>query len=880
MSTTPLHPEPDATQSSPYWSCDAGDLGTSLGSGSNGLTTARAAERLAVVGPNSVADAQRLGPLRLLVRQVESPLVLILIFAAALSLGLSEWVDAAIILAIVVGSTLLGFYQEYRASAAVEALKKRLALTCRVVRDGVEGTIAADTLVPGDVVVLSAGNLIPADGRILAAKDFLVSEASMTGESFPVEKQPGVVASDAPLARRTNVVYLGASVRSGTARVLVVETGRRTAFGAIAARLGAQEPETDFARGLRQFGYLLIRSMIVIVLSVLTVNLLLHRPLVESLLFSVALAVGLSPELLPAIVSVTLSAGARAMSRAGVIVRRLDAIENLGSMTVLCTDKTGTLTDGTIVLAEAVDPGGCPSARVGQLAFLNASFETGIDNPIDAAIVAAGQQAGLSTARHGKIDEIPYDFLRKCLTIVMAEDGDAGRHLVVTKGAFSNVLALCTRVAREGADVALTDNVSGELAAYYEAKGAAGFRVLALATRRVQAQGTYHRHDEADMVFAGFLLFLDPPKADAARVLAALARLNIQVKIITGDNRFVTGHLAKTVGLDPASMITGDALAKLDEEALWHAAPGTTLFAEIDPQQKERIVRALQHTGHSVGYLGDGINDAPALRAADVGISVDQAVDVARESADIILLKRDLDVLRIGVEDGRRTFANTLKYIAITTSANFGNMVSMAIAAPLLPFLPLVAKQILLNNFLSDVPSMAIATDRVDVERVTFPQRWDIAQIRQYMIVFGLVSSIFDLLTFAALLLLFHAGEAAFQTTWFVVSLLTELGVVLILRTRGPAWRSRPSGLLLWTTLAAALFALAIPFFGRGSRLFGFVPLSMVEMSTVVGIVTTYLAATEATKRWFFRVRRRDGSDVRPAWVRPAGVGNTNSPGG
>ncbi len=844
---------PDST--APYWSVDVGDLNTSLGSGPNGLSAARAAERLAVVGPNSVEDAQRLGPLRLLWRQVGSPLVLILIFAAAVSLGLSQWVDAGIILAIVVGSSLLGFYQEYRASAAVEELKKRLALTCRVVRDGVERTVHADALVPGDVVVLSAGNLIPADGRILEASDFLVSEASMTGESFPVEKQTGVVPPDAPLAQRTNVVFLGASVRSGTARVVVVETGRRTEFGGIAARLRARESETNFARGLRQFGYLLVRAMVVIVLSVLTVNLLLHRPLVESLLFSVALAVGLSPELLPAIVSVTLSAGARAMGKEGVIVRRLDAIENLGSMTILCTDKTGTLTEGTIVLADATDPRGRTSAAVRQLAFLNAAFETGIDNPIDAAIVTAGQQSGLSTAGHAKIDEIPYDFLRKRLTIVMAEGGDADRHLVVTKGAFLNVLSICTRVERDGEVSELTDAFIAELSAYYEAKGNAGFRVLALATRAVSARGAYQRDDEANMVFAGFLLFLDPPKDDAARVLGELAQLHVEVKVITGDNRFVTGHLAATVGLDPTSMLTGDALARLDDEALWHAAPRTSLFAEIDPQQKERIVRALQRTGHSVGFLGDGINDAPALHAADVGISVDQAVDVARESADIILLKRDLEVLRTGVADGRRTFANTLKYISITTSANFGNMVSMAIAAPLLPFLPLAAKQILLNNFLSDVPSMAISTDRVDAARVTHPQRWDVTQVRRYMIVFGLLSSAFDLLTFAALLLVFRAGEATFQTTWFVVSLLTELGVVLVLRTRGPAWRSRPSALLLWTTVASAAFALATPFLGRASALFGFVPLSAVEMATVAGIVTAYLAATEVAKRWFFRAR-------------------------
>jgi Mg2+-importing ATPase len=840
----------------PYWSRDLGDLATSLGSSPNGLTTAEAVERLAAVGPNSVEDAQRLGSMRLLWRQVESPLVLILIFAAVVSLGLSQWVDAAIILVIVIGSTALGFYQEYRASAAVEDLKKRLALTCCVVRDGVESTIHAEALVPGDVVVLSAGNLIPADGRILEAKDFLVSEASMTGESFPVEKGPGVVPPDAPLAQRTNVALLGASVRSGTARVLVVDTGRRTAFGAIAARLRAREPETDFARGLRRFGYLLIRVMVVMVFFVLTVNLLLERPLIESLLFSVALAVGLSPELLPAIVSVTLSAGARAMSRQGVIVRRLDAIENLGSMTVLCTDKTGTLTEGTIVLADATDLTGHTSPVVRELAFLNAAFETGIDNPIDAAIVSAGEEAGLSLAGHGKIDEIPYDFLRKRLTIVMAEEGNTDRHLVVTKGAFANVLAICTQVQQGSAVLPLTHALAAEVSAYYEAKGKEGFRVLALATRTVVAKESYQHDDEAEMVFAGFLLFLDPPKVDAARVIADLARLNVHVKVITGDNRFVTGHLAETVGLDPTAMLTGDSVARLDDEALWHAAPKASIFAEIDPQQKERIVRALQRTGHSVGYLGDGINDAAALHAADVGISVYQAVDVARESADIILLKRDLDVLRTGVEDGRRTFANTLKYISITTSANFGNMISMAIAAPLLPFLPLVAKQILLNNFLSDVPSMAISTDRVDSDRVSYPQRWDVAQVRRYMIVFGLLSSIFDLVTFAALFLLLRAGEATFQTTWFVVSLLTELGVVLILRTQGPAWRSRPSDLLLWTTIAAAVLALAIPFLGPGSRLFGFVPLLPAEMGSVIAIVTTYLVATEAVKRWFFRPHR------------------------
>ena len=843
----------DAGSEAPYWSLDASALAADLGSGAAGLTSARAAAQLAIVGPNSVEDARRLSALRLLLRQFESPLVLILAVAAAISLVLQQWVDAAIILAIVLGSSLLSFFQEYRASTAVEELKKRLALTCRVVRDGVEQAVPVSAIVPGDLILLSAGNLIPADGLVIEAQDFLVSEASMTGESFPVEKRAGTVRPDAPITERTNAVFLGASVRSGRAKILAVKTGRRTEFGAIAARLRARPPETDFARGVRQFGYLLIRVMVVIVLFVLTVNLLLDRPVIGSLLFAVALAVGLSPELLPAIISVTLSAGAWAMSKRGVIVRRLDAIENLGSMDILCTDKTGTLTEGTIILSDVLDSGNRPSDEVRRLAFLNAAFETGIENPLDTAIVAAGESVGLTTAGLTKIDEIPYDFMRRRLTIVVAEDAAPAQHLFVTKGAFSNVLDICSSVDREGVAVPLDAGGRAELEAVFKAKGAEGFRVLAVATRRVAAAADYDRDDERDMTFRGLLVFYDPPKADAQRSIHDLNRLGIRIKVISGDNRYVTAHLAEAVGLDAKSMLTGEELTTLKDEALWHLAPRTDLFVEIDPQQKERIVRALQRTGHSVGYLGDGINDAPALHAADVGISVEEAVDVARESADIILLSRDLDVLRSGVEDGRRTFANTLKYISITTSANFGNMVSMALATPLLPFLPLSAKQILLNNFLSDVPSIAISSDNVDPDRVSRPQRWNITDIQKFMIVFGLISSVFDLLTFAVLLLVFHANEATFQTSWFMISLLTELAVVLVLRTHKLAFRSRPSQLLLWSTVAVAAATFAIPFLGALSSVFGFEPLSAVELGSVVAIVLGYILATELAKARFFR---------------------------
>jgi Mg2+-importing ATPase len=634
-------------------------------------------------------------------------------------------------------------------------------------------------------------------------------------------------------------------------------TGRATAFGAIAARLQARAPETEFARGVRQFGYLLVRVMVVMVVFVLTVNQVLDRPLFESLLFAVALAVGISPELLPAIVSVTLSRGARAMARRGVIVRRLEAIENLGSMDVLCTDKTGTLTVGVIELDAAVGPEGQASAEVMRLAFLNAAFETGIDNPLDAAIVAAGERRGMTTAGHRKVDEIPYDFIRKRLTIVTAHDGDGEQHLVVTKGAFTNVLAACTTLARGDALVPLDDALRERLHAYYRQQGTDGFRVLAVATRRCAPKERYGREDENDMSFAGFLLFFDPPKADAEKTIRDLAALGIRTKVITGDNRYVAAHVAAAIGLDPKAMLTGGEIARLRDESLWHLAERTDLFVEVDPQQKERIVRALQRTGHAVGYLGDGINDAPSLHAADVGISVETAVDVARESADVVLLRHDLDVLRRGVEDGRATFANTLKYICITTSANFGNMVSMALATPLLPFLPLAAKQILLNNFLSDLPSIAISTDNVDTGQTARVQRWQVGEVRRFMIVFGLISTVFDLLTFVLLLQVFRAGETEFQTTWFVVSLLTELAVVLSLRTRGPAWRSASSRLLLWTTVAVGAVALVISYSGPVATAFGFVPLPWQLLTAAVLIVGAYILTTELAKVAYYRRSRQ-----------------------
>jgi Mg2+-importing ATPase len=708
-------------------------------------------------------------------------------------------------------------------------------------------------IVAGDIVLLSAGAVVPADAVVLEAQDLLVSEAALTGESFPVEKRPGVLPTETPLAQRTNMVFLGTSVRSGMAEALVVRTGGRTQFGAIAERLKAKPAETEFARGVRRFGAMLVRVMVVVVLFVLTMNQLTGRPFLESLLFAVALGVGLSPELLPAIISVTLSAGARSLAKSGVIVRRLDAIENLGALTVFCTDKTGTLTEGRIGLEAAADPQGAASPTVAQLAFLNAAFETGIENPLDQAIMEAGERAGLTTDGYAKVDEIPYDFTRKRLTIVVRPPDDPDIRLMITKGAFSNVLALCDRWRDGAGEAPLDATARAKLEAYYRQRGEQGFRVLALATRRMEVRPDYVISDETAMCFMGFLVFMDPPKPEAAGAIRDLAALGVAVKVVSGDNRHVVAHVARSIGLDPGAILTGEQLDAIKDEALWNLADRTTLFAEIDPQQKERIVRALQRTGHVVGFLGDGINDAPALYAADVGVSVDTAVDVARESADVVLLSRDLSVLHEGVEGGRRTFANTLKYICITVSANFGNMVSMALAAPFLPFLPLAATQILLNNFLSDVPSIAIASDTVEPGQLRTAQRMSVADIQRFMLVFGLVSSAFDLLTFGVLLQVFKADQGTFQTAWFVESLLTELAVVMVLRTQGPAWRSRPAALLAWTTAAVIAVALLTPYLGALSGLFDFKPLSPVLLGSLIAIVAGYVAATEAAKVWFFR---------------------------
>jgi Mg2+-importing ATPase len=692
---------------------------------------------------------------------------------------------------------------------------------------------------------------VPADCLLLEARDLYASQAALTGETLPAEKQPGCAAATATIADRDNCVFLGTSIRSGTASALVVRTGHATAMGQIAHSVARRPPETEFERGLRQFGEELVRIMVLIVLAVLTVNVVLERPGMDSLLFAMALAVGLSPEMLPAILAITLAHGAIKLSRQGVIVRHPGAIENLGSMDVLCCDKTGTLTRGSVDLDRALGCDGQADVGVLELAFLNASLQTGLANALDEAIVAAGEAARIDAGHAQKCDEIPYDFSRKRLSVVV-QDGASGAVSMITKGALVEVLGVCDRALLDGAERPLDDALRKRFAALFAGWSGEGFRVLGLAEKRLPPAERYSPADETAMLFRGFLLFLDPPEPQVAGTLQALGELGVSVKMITGDNRLVAAHVARAVGMDASRVICGAEITTMKDEALCLLARDTAVFAEIEPNQKERIVRALQHGRRVVGYLGDGINDAPALHTADVGISVDSAVDVARDAADMVLLRHDLDVIRQGIDEGRHTFANTLKYIFITTSANFGNMVSMAAATLFLPFLPMLAAQILLNNLLSDIPALSIAGDNVDREWESTPHRWDIGFIRNFMIVFGLTSALFDLLTFGILWLLVGDTPDLFRTGWFVESLLTELLVLFVMRTYRPFYRSRPGRMLVVLTLVVIALTLVLPYLPLVGLL-GFAPLPPAVLASVLAVAALYVAASEGVKRAFYR---------------------------
>ncbi|MFL5303731.1 MAG: magnesium-translocating P-type ATPase [Polyangia bacterium] len=830
--------EPDA-----FWAAEPGDLYGRLQSTALGLAADEAAARRKSVGPNALAQGRRTDLPALIAGQLGNPIVLILLVATVLAALLGDAADAAIVLAIVVLSAAVGVWQEHGASRAVKQLMAQVATRARVLRDGAVCEIPIADVVPGDVALLDAGRSVPGDGRLLEARDLFVSEAPLTGESEPAEKGAAASPADAPLARRTSAVFLGTHVVSGAARVLIVRTGPRTELGRVAARVAARPPETDFEHGLRRFGYLLMELTLLLVLGIFAVNVYFARPVLESLMFSLALAIGLTPQLLPAIVAVNLARGASRMAAQKVIVRRLASIENLGSMTLLCSDKTGTLTEGRLTFEGAVDGDGQPSERVRRLAFLNAAHETGYASPLDQTL---RDLAVTAVDPADKRDEIPFDFVRRRLSVLLATDGG----LLITKGAVGAVLDACDTVATAAGVVPL-DGRRAAIEAGFTGACDDGLRVIAVATRALPGRVAVTRDDERGMTFAGLVRFHDPPKADVRAALDELAGLGVAVKVVTGDNAAAARALARRLGIAAPVVVTGTELRHAAAAALPALARTVDIFAEVEPTQKEQIVTALRRSGHVVGFLGDGINDAPALHAADVGISVAGAADVAREAADLVLLEKELSVVARGLREGRRTFANTLKYVFMATSANFGNMFSMAGASLFLPFLPLVPKQVLLTNMLTDMPEMAIASDTVDDADVARPRRWDLGLVRRFMIVFGLVSSVFDYLTFGALLWLVGPQPAAFRTGWFVESVVSAASVVLVIRSRRPLGRSRPGRALVKATGLCVAATVALPF-SPLARPLGLVHPRPAVLALIGVIVVSYVAVAELVKRWFF----------------------------
>ncbi|TGK87725.1 magnesium-translocating P-type ATPase [Leptospira noumeaensis] len=840
---------------SPWWQMPMEETLTSLGVGTSGLNTEEVTSKLKQFGANIFIDPKTKPLWQKLLSRFRNPLVLLLLFASAVSAFMGEFSNFIIITVLVFISIILDFIQEHKAGKAADSLRHSVSVHTTVIRGGLPTDTAISKIVPGDLVLLSAGDLVPADGRVLEAKDFFVKQALLTGETYPVEKHPGELESVSnDITDASNAVFMGTSVISGSAKVLVVNTGLNTAMGAIADNLNLSPPQNSFELGTEKFGILIMRMTILLVLFVLLVNAILHKPWLDSFLFAIALAVGLTPELLPMVTSITLSRGAILMAKKKVIVKQLSSIQNLGSMDTLCTDKTGTLTESKIKLEKHVNINGESNTRVLELAYLNSFFETGLKSPLDEAIL---EHKEIQTDRWTKIDEVPFDFERRRVSVLL-DPMDQKNRMLVVKGAPEEIIQLCTHYETGKETIEPINSIVLEkIRSVHSSLEKEGFRVLGIAWREETKEHTHAVvSDETELTLSGFAAFLDPPKESAKTALSALNEFGVSVKVITGDSELVTQHVCSELKMPVKGILTGKELDQMDDSALKFHIENTNLFCRMNPSQKNRIILALKENGHVVGYLGDGVNDAPSLHSADVGLSVDSAVDVAKEAADMILLDHDLHVLYEGVLEGRRTFGNIMKYIMMGTSSNFGNMFSMAGAALFLPFLPMLPTQILLNNLLYDISEIPIPLDEVDKEELNFPRIMDITFIRNFMLTIGPISSAFDFLTFYVMLTLLNANEALFQTGWFVESLCTQVLVIFIIRTRGNPIKSRPNRILAIVSVSIAAIGALLPFTSIGSY-FGLVPPPMEFYAILASMIVIYLIVVESVKRIFYNFQYR-----------------------
>lgn len=814
-----------------------------------GLSEEEALARLSQYGPNTLEQNRTMSNIEAFLRQFMNPLVMVLLFAGGLSFFLGELRGGIIITTLVIFSACLQFYHEHRSMNAAAELSRRVAVHATVLRNGTEREVELAKVVPGDVVFLSAGDIIPGDCRILTAKNLYVNQASLTGESFPVEKRAATEAQSSELLTDMDyALFMGSSVTSGMGQAVVVSTGPATEIGKIAHVLTAAPPPTDFEHGIKEFSLLLVRMIFILVSVIFLLNAVMQKGFFESFLFAVAISVGLTPELLPMIMTVNLANGAIAMSHKGVIVKWLASIQNFGSMDVLCSDKTGTLTEGELKLVGFQDAAGRQEALVFLYAYLNSTMQGGMKNPLDLAVLAAGQPE--KVAEYTKADEIPFDFVRRMLSVIVHK-GD--ERILIVKGAPEAVFDRCTQYYDSGQVNSFGSDIAAQVRKRFEEESSQGNKVIAIAYKLIEPrQEGFTTNEEQDLIYLGALSFFDPPKASVADTLRALKELGVNVKILTGDNDLITKKVCEEVGLPVKRVLQGAEMDRMTDEALARVIDRVSVFARLTPIQKNRVIHLLKQKGHVVGYIGDGINDAPSLRAADVGISVNNAVDVAKESAAIILLEKSLAALKDGVIEGRRTFANTMKYIMMGTSSNFGNMFSMSFATVMVPFLPMLPVQILLNNLLYDLSQVAIPADTVDKEAVARPKRWNVAFIRRFMLVFGPVSSIFDVLTFIILLYIFRANEAVFQTGWFIESLATQILVIFVIRSRHSILESRPSRWLAMTAVLCVIAGFVIPYTSLGG-FFGFTPLAAPYLGAIIGLVVMYLVLVEMVKRWFLK---------------------------
>jgi Mg2+-importing ATPase len=815
----------------------------------SGLTSEEVQKRLETYGYNELVGRKKRVVVVEFLLHFKSPLTIILLLAGLLSGFFGQVIDTILIFSIVVLSAILDFYQESKAERAAQMLKEKVTTTTTVSRNGSKHEVKLSEIVPGDVIHLSAGDIVPADARVITAKDLFLDESALTGESFPVEKiSTPINVKGLTIAEWKNCLFLGTSVASGSGSAVVVKTGNATEYGQIVKKLVKVEPEKEFEKGFRRFGFFIAEITLLLVLFVFLMNALYKREILQSLTFAVALAVGLVPELLPMMLSVNLSKGAIAMSRKGVIVKRLASIQNFGSMDILCTDKTGTLTENRIALALHVDFGGNNDEKVLLYCYLNSYYETGLKSPLDEATL---KHEKINAKIYKKIDEIPFDFIRKRVSVVVEQDRE---RLIITKGAPEEVIKICSDCELVNSTFPMTSELEGRINKTYEELSQKGFRVLGVSYKRIENERyTYSISDEKDMIFLGFAAFSDPPKRTAMRSLRQLENSGIELKILTGDNELVTRHLCEQLQLPIKGIVAGTEIVHMHDDALARVVEQANIFVRVTPVQKDRIINALKRNGHVVGFLGDGINDAPSMRTADIAVSVDNAVDVAKESADMILLRKSLTVLHAGVLEGRRTFGNTMKYVMMGTSSSFGNMFSVAGASLFLPFLPMLPIQILLNNLLYESSQAVIPTDHVDQEYVEKPKRWDVSFVKKFMITFGPISSIFDFATFFIMLFVFNANEPLFQTAWFIESLCTQTLVIFVIRTRRtPFYKSKPSRPLIVSSAFVVGFALLMPFTPIGT-LFRFVHLPFAFLVLLGILVGVYLILVELGKKWFYK---------------------------